>query len=95
MLRVKGEGDVIGSELFAWRTLFPLGMKPPWLYGTGAKVELESGLLYGKDTCAALARWFKPLLLAYVQDVALRVQLRHLGLSSSHCYSKEDEQGWC
>lgn len=86
MLRAKGEGGAIGNELFAWRTLLPLGMKPPWLYGTGAKVEPESGLLYGEDTCAALARWFKPMLFAYVQGVALRVQLRHLGLSSSHYY---------
>ena len=87
MLRAKGEGGTIGNdELFAWGTLFPLGMKPLWLYGTGAKVEPESALLYGEDTCAALASWFNPMLFAYVHGVALRVQLRHFGLSSSHCH---------
>ncbi len=54
MLRAKGEGAVIGNGLFAWRTLFPLGMKAP-LYGTEAKVEPGSDLLYGEDACAALA----------------------------------------
>lgn len=46
----KGEEGAIGNELFAWRTWFPFGTKPPWLYSTGAKVEPESGLLYGEDT---------------------------------------------
>lgn len=50
---IMAKGD---NEPSAWRRLFPLDMKSPWLYGTGAKVELGSGLLYGEDTCAARAR---------------------------------------
>lgn len=66
-------------------------MKLPLLNGAGAKVELDSGLLYGEDTCAALASWFKPVVFVYVHGVALRVQLRHLGFSSSH-WNTEGEQ---
>lgn len=55
MLKARGEEGAIGAVLFAWKALSPSGMKPRWLYGTGAMVEPDSCFLYGDDTWAALA----------------------------------------